>query len=289
MGFFDKMIKNAVSKGIGDAIGSAVKNAVEPKATELANKAAEHIDNAVQNKMPKADPEFEKSKSAFEGAFANLERSVENYATERAKNMKLCPKCQQPTTADKKFCPSCGEKLPDETLADGAICSSCGKQNTVGTKFCQDCGAKLPFAIREEQMAAQKDADVLAEWDRMLSAYPKWNCGGSNYNIEQYDTDTYVFSANFKGDEYAARQAVKQYRELIIANGFRTAGQYPSDEHLYKKVNGVCYHVDTEHCFEGDSDCPSIGFTVSEPTGGFDYVKPAPKQGFDGFKGLFKF
>ena len=71
------------------------------------------------------------------------------------------------------------------------------------------------------------------------------------------------------------------------ANGFRQAGEYPSVEHLYKRVDGVVYHVDTEHCFEGDSDCPSIGFDKSEPRGGFDYVKPEPKKKTS-FLDLFK-
>ena len=52
-------------------------------------------------------------------------------------------------------------------------------------------------------------------------------------------------------------------------------------------IDGVCYHVDTEHCFEGDSDCPAIGFDKSEPYGGFNYVKPEPKKKTS-FMDLFK-
>ena len=44
------------------------------------------------------------------------------------------------------------------------------------------------------------------------------------------------------------------------------------------QLPGVVYHVDTEHCFDGDSDCLSIGFDKSEPRGGFNYVKPEPKK-----------
>ena len=84
------------------------------------------------------------------------------------------------------------------------------------------------------------------------------------------------------------------------ANGFREAGQYPDRAHLYKKINGKCYHVDTEHCFEGSMERPEIWFNIQEPSGGFDYVKPEPKQqtrfdlndlknGLDGgLKNLFK-
>ena len=43
-----------------------------------------------------------------------------------------------------------------------------------------------------------------------------------------------------------------------------------------------------EHCFDGDPDCPMIYFDKSEPTGGFDYVKPEPKKQI-GLKDLFEF
>ena len=61
-------------------------------------------------------------------------------------------------------------------------------------------------------------------------------------------------------------------------------------EHLYKRTDGIVYHADTEHCFEGDPECPQIYFDRSEPTGGFDYVKPEPKKQLElkDLKGLFK-
>ena len=286
MSFFDleRAIRRGVSQGIGRAVGDAIGKAIEPTATDLANKAAGHIDNAAGNQNG-----GETQGGGFQGAFANLERSVNNYATEAAKNMKVCPNCEKATTADKKFCPQCGTALPEQSVAEGAVCTSCGKQNALGTKFCQDCGTKLPSAIAEEQAQADKNAKVLAEWDEKLSAYPKWNCGGGNYYIEDYG-DYITFSADFNGNHLAASNAVEQYRQILMQNGFQMAGQYPNIAHLYKKVNDVCYHADTEHCFEGDPDCPNIGFNISEPTGGFDYVKPEPKaQGFGGIKDLFGF
>ena len=176
MSFFDleRAIRRGVSQGIGRAVGDAIGKAIEPTATDLANKAAGHIDNAAGNQNG-----GETKAGGFQGAFANLERSVNNYATEAAKNMKVCPNCEKPTTADKKFCPECGTALPEQTVAEGAVCTACGKQNAIGTKFCQDCGAKLPSAIAEEQAQADKNAKIMAEWDEKLSAYPKWNCGGS--------------------------------------------------------------------------------------------------------------
>lgn len=283
MGFLERAIRRGVSEGIGKAVGQAITKAVEPTATELANKAAQHFDNAAQqNSRPKAQ-----IASGLEGAFANLERAAQGYATEMSKNIKVCPNCNQPSDKEKTFCPSCGTKLPETTVSEGAVCTECNKQNPVGAKFCDACGAKLPAAIAEEQAQADRNAAVIAEWDTKLPQYPKWNCGGKNYCIE--DMDGYIrFSADFEGNRFAAEQAVEQYRKALVQNGFIQAGQYPNIAHLYKRVNGVCYHADTEHCFEGDPDCPNIYFNIDEPTGGYDYVKPEPKKPMS-FKDLLGF
>ncbi len=282
MNFLERAIRRGVSDAVGKAVGNAVRQAVEPTATKLANKAADSINQATQNTQQQVA-----RSSGLEGAMANLERSVQGYATEAAKNMKLCPKCNKPTTADKKFCPDCGSALPEQTVAQGAVCPNCGKQNAIGTKFCQDCGTKLPAAIQEEQAQADRNAAVMAEWDQYLSHYPKWNCGGSEFNIEEYDPGCFEFRANFNGNHQAARRAVDEYRQILLQNGFRQAGEYPCIEHLYKMENGVCYHVDTGMCFEASPDSPSIAFNISEPRGGFDYVKPEPKKKVS-FLDLFK-
>ena len=283
MGFLERAIRRGVSEGIGKAVGQAITKAVEPTATELANKAAQHFDNAAQqNSRPKAQ-----IASGLEGAFANLERAAQGYATEMSKNIKVCPNCNQPSDKEKTFCPSCGTKLPETTVSEGAVCTECNKQNPVGAKFCEACGAKLPAEIQAEEAAKARDAEEMSKWDALLPCYPRWSCGGRNYCIE--DMGGYIrFSADFEGNGYAAQQSVTQYRNLLMQHGFIQAGQYPNIAHLYKRVNGVCYHADTEHCFEGDPDCPNIYFNIDEPTGGYDYVKPEPKKQV-GLKDLFKF
>ena len=250
--------------------------------TDLTNKAANAIDQSVQN----TEQQVARS-SGLEGAMANLERSVQGYATEAAKNMKVCPNCNKPTTADKKFCPDCGTQLPEQTVAQGAVCPNCGKQNAIGTKFCQDCGTKLPAAIAEEQAQADRNAAVMAEWDEKLPQYPKWSCGGQLRYIECYEENTYSIGVEFKNNPQAAQRAVEQYRQILLANGFRQAGQYPSIEQLFKRIDGVVYNVDTEHCFDGDADTACVGFCIREPYGGFDYVKPEPKKKTS-FMDLFK-
>ena len=278
MGFLER----AIRRGVSDAVGKAIGKAIEPTVTDLTNKAANAIDQAAQN----TEQQVARS-SGLEGAMANLERSVQGYATEAAKNMKVCPNCNKPTTADKKFCPECGTQLPEQTVAQGAVCPNCGKQNAIGTKFCQDCGTKLPAAIAEEQAQADRNAAVMAQWDQYLSHYPKWSCGGQLRYIECYEENTYSIGVEFKNNPQAAQRAVEQYRQILLQNGFRQAGQYPIIEQLFKRIDGVVYNVDTEHCFEGDPDFATIGFCIREPYGGFDYVKPEPKKKTS-FMDLFK-
>lgn len=277
MGFLER----AIRRGVSDAVGKAIGKAIEPTATELANKAANSLNQAAQN----TGQPVQRS-TGLEGAVASLEHSMQGYATEAAKNMKICPGCGKPTSADRKFCPECGAKLPEQTVAQGAVCQSCGTQNSIGTRFCRECGAKLPAAIQEEQMKAQKDAAVMAEWDEKLPQYPKWSCGGSDMYIEDYGSDGFVFCVCFRGNSSAAYRAVEEYRQMLLQDGFRQAGQYPSKEQLFKRIDGVVYNADTEHCFEGDPDRASIGFCCREPYGGFDYVKPEPKKSI-GLKDLF--
>lgn len=146
MSFLKRAIRDGISKGIGDAIGKAVQQAVEPTAAKLANRAAESLDQATGQRQPAVH-----RPSGLENALGNLHRSVENYATEAAKNIKVRPACGEGVLAEKTFCPSCGAKLPETTVAAIAVCPSCAKQNTIGAKFCADCGTKLPAASEEEE------------------------------------------------------------------------------------------------------------------------------------------
>lgn len=279
MSFLDR----AIRRGIGDAVSKAVSKAVEPSVTRVTDKAATAIEQAAQNTERQVQ-----QASGLDSAVANLERSMQNYATQAAKSMKLCPNCQTPARAEQQFCPECGTRLPEQTVAQGAVCTSCGKQNAIGTKFCAGCGHKLPAAIAEEERRASKNAAVMEQWAQKLPQYPRWSCGGTDLYIEDYGSDGLLFGASFEGNAAAARRAVDEYRQILLQNGFRQAGQYPHIEQLYKRVDGVVYNVDTEHCFEGDHDCPVIGFRRAEPVGGFDYVKPAPKKKV-GFRDLLGF
>lgn len=290
MGIFDRAIKRGVNRALGNtvenALGNAIENAVAPKLNAAVGKAAQSVNSANDGANGTADGQYAASGASqaeitqaantLGGLFGGFSGAASGFAVEAAKNMKLCPSCGEGAPKDVKFCPSCGAKLPDITIADGAVCPSCGKQNEIGTKFCADCGTKLPSAVAEEQAALAENDAVMARWDETLSDFPKWSCGGAKFRIESFDCAV-MFSADFQSSA-AAQNAVRQYRALLLQNGFRQAGEHPDPCHLYKRVNGICRHCDTEHCFEGGSETSAFYFNSEEPTGGFDYVKPEPKK-----------
>ena len=301
MGLFDKLIKDAVSGAVGNAVSEAVKKAVQPKADELAEQAVSQAADALkplagQENAPAAEqsagaagePAAQMpSQEEMNAALGTLGSLFSGFAARAAENLKLCPKCGEAASADKDYCPSCGAKLPDMTVAEGAKCPKCGRQNDPDTKFCAGCGEKLPGAAAKEQARAAADAEVLALWKEKLPEFPVWSCGGFDMELEQIpdaDTEAWRFSLRLESAA-AASAAVRQYRQLLMQNGFRKEGQYPDEEHLYKRVNGVSFHCDTEHCFEGDSDSPDLYFNHSQPCGGYDYKKPEPKKQSGGLFG----
>ena len=290
------LLDNALKKGVNRALGNVVANTVEKKVTEtiapIVNDAANQTADAISRTVPQPPPQQNTQEAGAQlgGMFAGFASAAQSFANEAAKNMKICSACGEPANAETKFCPSCGAELPEQTVAQGSICSNCGKQNDIGTKFCADCGAKLPVAIAEEQAAKNRDDLVLAQWDTMLPQYPKWNLGGHDMSIEHIsDSDSGYPYYGFSVSGVGVRE-VEQYNQLVMQNGFRPAGQYPSNSQLYKRVDGLVYNFSSEHAFD-ISECISLYFTIQEPTGGFDYVKPEPTQkkstGFGGIGGLF--
>lgn len=288
-------ISKGISKGIGQAVGNAVNKAVTPAAERYANRTAERINEATDSmsrdmsnydERPMQQPGQQAQQrnaqptgsgfSSLGNAFANLERAAQGYVTEVGKNMKVCESCGAGATADQKFCPACGARLPEQTLSQGAVCPACGRQNAIGTKFCSACGTKLPSAIAEETARARNDGNVLARWNAMLPQYPCWNCGGTQYALEDQG-GAVTFQATFPS-RVAADAAVRQYQQLAMQYGFHPAGQYPSNTRLFNMIGGVCYCIDMDHLYDGSTASPELYFYIDEPTGGYNYTPPRPTQ-----------
>lgn len=59
-----------------------------------------------------------------------------------------CPNCHDKVRAGKKFCPHCGNAMPEkENVKEVVVCESCGKKLETGAKFCPECGT----AVQEKQ------------------------------------------------------------------------------------------------------------------------------------------
>lgn len=299
MGLLDRAIKRGINNAVSNAVEQGVRKAVEPKieqaAANVVNSAADSINSSSGTQQQTAPAQgnvnqesVNQAANTLGGLFGGLAGAATSFANEAAKNMKLCASCGEAAGKDETFCPKCGAKLPEQTVSEGAVCSSCGAQNTVGTKFCTKCGEKLPAAIAEEQALQAKNEAVMAKWEQALPQYPKWSFGGVCELEEENDGEKtfYRFSVNF-GQGGNGESPLNQYRQLLQQNGFRQAGQYPSASQLYKKIDDTCYCFDSENCFDGGTDYLTLYFMVKEPAGGFDYVKPEPKQKtsfFDLFK-----
>ena len=288
MGIFDK-ITRGITRGIGNAVSKATQKAVERKATEILTpkikQAADTIAGSTSQSSQTAHTGNGNTVGELEDSLNSLSTAMGSYATKVASNLKVCASCGASASADKKFCPECGEALPETTLAQSCVCPTCGKQNSLNEKYCGACGSKLPITEEVERRQQKVDSEVMLLWRRKLVVYPEWQFGGTNYHLEEYGDNAYTFNATFKSYDQAYN-AVQSYKELLKQNGFIPAGQHPSEVQLYKMVNGVCYHVDVENCFEGDAQSPSIGFNIGEPNGGFYYEeKPQKKKGLFGLFG----
>lgn len=261
-------LKKALFRGIGRELGRTIGKAVTDTVSRQTGQpfySPRQENPSYPNQQP-SNP------------FSGLEQRLQGYATQLAQELKVCPNCQKPASADQQFCNACGTQLPRQTIAQGAVCAQCGVQNGLGAMYCRQCGSMLPAAAQQREAAAMRDAQTMSKWESALFCFPKWCCGGWDYSLEDYGEGQFVFSASFGGNHAAARQAVEQYRQFLLQQGFRQAGMYPSPEHLYQRVNGIVVHVDLEHCFDGDADRPCIGLLAGEPQGGFDYEKPAPRR-----------
>ena len=295
MGLLDRAIKQGVNRAVNKAVSNTVERKVDEAATAAVNKAADAIvptKPAPQQAQYQAQPTASQQEAYAAGAqlggfFGGFAGAAQTMANTAAANMKICPACNAPAGADVKFCPECGAGLPEQTVAQGSVCTNCGKQNNIGIKFCADCGTKLPAAIAEERAAQQRDAATLAKWEELLSQYPKWNQGGRNINLETQgmgDNGYPYYSLYVDG---VGVPQITGYSQLLKQHGFRPAGEYPSEQQLFKRIDGVVYSFDAEHAFEGGSDTVCLYFTAREPHGGFDYVKPEPKKPTT-LRGLFK-
>ena len=203
------------------------------------------------------------------GSLSGLMGALENAAAEMASGIKVCPKCGEGAPAGTKFCPKCGTALPEKTIGEMYICPKCGKKNLPETSFCVECGTILPAAEQAMADIKAKDEAILANWNESLGAYPVWNGGGNDFELETNGEDNgypvYLFSAAGVDAE-----GLEKYVKLLEENGFVKPEGFSSPEVLYKVIDGVCRAFSQTEALAYDR--MSIGFYVG------DYNKPKPAE-----------
>lgn len=270
-------VRSGVGNAVGNALGKALEQAVTPTAERLAEKGVKAIDTAsaqmdktvAETKVAAGEAKTALNEagaaatqaSAATGGFAGLESALagltsraEKFATQMSAQVKICPSCGQGSPADKTFCPHCGAKLPEKTLGEEYTCTKCGAANTPGTKFCATCGAILPAAEAEVKAQQAKDEAVLAKFDTLLPQYPKWNVGGSEFNLEEDgESNGYpIYYFNLVGGQ----AILDAYIALLKEAGFTQHG-----DQYWKTVDGVCRTVSTVDA--ASDNTINIGFFVS--------------------------
>lgn len=76
---------------------------------------------------------------AMGGVFGDALANVQNKPKAKPVKMATCPACNAEIKAGLKFCPECGNKMPQETK----ICPDCKAEVKKTAKFCPECGKKL--------------------------------------------------------------------------------------------------------------------------------------------------
>lgn len=85
------------------------------------------------------------------------------------------------------------------------------------------------------------DEEQLAKWDTLLSDYPKWSCGGKEFEYEEY---TYGENDDRKGIRFTfdgCEAYTLAYQAVLIANGFQPKWRHSSSNQVWYKQAGNRY------------------------------------------------
>ncbi len=266
-------LKNAIKKGISDAVSKAVEegvnSVVKPKIAEAAANATDKVVGAVEeytNTLDQATQELKQAGSEYNqtvnenqktietaaqnanmaglgGLFGSLVSSATAFANEAAKNMKECPGCHEIVPADKEFCPFCGAKLPEKTIAESNTCPKCGQVNDIGTLYCSSCGEPLGEAVKQIEAFNR-------EFEEKLPEYPLWTLGrGLSLNDvgEKHGYPIYkLYGAQID------QKTLIEYKKALLANGFEAVKGFEGKKYT-KTVKNVTYGFDCENAFDGET------------------------------------
>lgn len=254
MGLFKNILSDAINEGIGKAVGKAVEKAVTPAAEQLAKKQAEVIDNAskkLEEHIEKAQTEVASAVDAVSEAAADATEAVKAAAEEGEATVKR-------------------ELTPEEK-----------EQAAQATQALKGLGMIFSGAIAqakkeaEEEEAAKKAAEaaIFEEWETNLGAYPKWDVGGSEFELEELTPQNGhpAFRLGLTGRPFL----VEMYAQKLRADGFVAKGSNPDDlnaDTYYKIIDGVC------HAFNRSDACCDGGINVTFYVDNYTPPKPKAEQ-----------
>ena len=227
MGLFKDILSGAVSEGLGKAVGKAVEKTVAPAAERLAQKQAEVLDNVAKKTEEAAAKTVaaaeETAEAAKEGAAAARE-AIDN--------------------ADKK-------ELTPEQKAQAEQAASALRG--LGMMFSGAIEQAKKEAAAEEEAKKAAEAAIFENWQENLGAYPVWDVGGSEFELEELTPmNGYpAWRLGLKGRPYF----MELYMNKLRAAGFVAKGSNPLDlnaDTYYKITDGVCHAFNrTDACSDG--------------------------------------
>ena len=264
MGFLKNLVGGAVSDGIGNALSKAVEKAVAPAAERFANKQAEAIDDATK----RTDEAMKQTAAAMDKAQQDLDAAAEGRPVEVKEGEQTRP-------------------LTEEERKQAAEASAALKG--FGMMF----SGAIAQAKKEEEEAkaarAAAEAAIFTDWEKNLGAFPKWDVGGSDFELEE-DTPMNGYPAyhlRLKGRPYF----VELYAAKLRADGFIARGcSNPQDlnaDTYYKIVDGVCWSFNrSDACNDNHI---TVSFYVDTPPKPRQEPKSSSSNSIEGLaKGLFK-
>lgn len=250
MGILKNILSDAIGDGISKAVGKAVEKTVAPAAERFAQKQAEALDNVSKN--------VEQSIAAAGNELANAADAVTESAA--AATESLATAANEGVTAQRQ--------LTSEEQAAAKEATEALKG--FGSLF---SGA---IAMAKKEMEAEKankladEAAIFENWETNLGAYPKWDIGGEDFELEELTpmNGHPAFSLHVTGRPFL----VEMYASKLRSDGFVAKGTKPDDlnaDTYYKIIDGVC------HAFNRTDACNGGRITVSFYVD--DYVPPKPK------------
>ncbi len=266
MGLFKNILSEAIGDSLSKAVGKAVEKTVAPAAEQFAKKQAEAIDNAskkLEEKIEKAGTEVAAAVDAVSDAASDATAAAKAAVEEGE------------TTVRRELTPE--EKAQAEEAKEAL--------KGLGMIFSGAIAQAKKEMEAEKTAKEEAEAAIFENWETTLGAYPKWDVGGSDFELEELTpmNGHPAFRLGLNGRPFL----VEMYAQKLRAEGFVAKGSNPDDlnaDTYYKIVDGVCHAFNrTDACYDG-------GINVTFYVDNYTPPKPKPvqKDAADELKNLAK-